>query len=169
MNRYQFLAQMAANAETIRRLVMGVSEEQARWKPDENSWSMLEVINHLYDEERSDFRVRLNHILHMPDQEPPAIDPQGWVTERAYNERELAPSLTLFLQERENSLTWLRELEAPDWEATYTAPWGTVRAGDMFAAWVAHDLLHIRQLVELQYVWTKQQLEPYSMDYAGEW
>ncbi|MCA9915005.1 MAG: DUF664 domain-containing protein, partial [Anaerolineae bacterium] len=92
MNRYSYLAQMAANAETIRRMVMGISDEQARWKPDENSWSMLEVINHLYDEERADFRVRLNHILHMPDQEAPTIDPQAWVTERAYNSRELAPS-----------------------------------------------------------------------------
>lgn len=169
MNRYQFLAQMAANAETIRRLVMGVSDAQARWKPDEISWSMLEVINHLYDEERADFRVRLNYILHMPDQDPPQIDPQAWVAERAYNERELTSSLTLFLQERENSLTWLRELDSPDWEATYTAPWGSIRAGDMFAAWVAHDLLHMRQLVELQYAWTKQQLAPYNVDYAGEW
>jgi hypothetical protein len=39
----------------------------------------------------------------------------------------------------------------------------------MFAAWVAHDLLHIRQLVELHYGWTTQQLQPYDAGYAGEW
>lgn len=169
MNLDHFAAQMATYAQTIRQLTVGVSDEQARWKPDAESWSVLEVINHLYDEERLDFRVRLDHILHKPGVEPPSIDPEGWVTARAYNERQLGPSLNNFLQERENSLIWLRGLGSPDWEATYTAPWGTIRAGDMFAAWVAHDLLHIRQLVELHYGWTTKQLQPYDAGYAGEW
>ena len=39
----------------------------------------------------------------------------------------------------------------------------------MLAAWVAHDLLHLRQLVELHYAWTAQQLQPYSVAYAGDW
>jgi len=161
--------QMASNAQTIAQLVNGVDDEQARWKPNADSWSLLEVINHLYDEERLDFRVRLDHILHKPGIDPLGIDPQGWVTERAYNERELIPSLENFLKERDASLEWLKSLEAPDWEATYSAPWGEIRAGDMFAAWVAHDLLHIRQLVELHYLWTTQQVQPYAVNYAGDW
>jgi hypothetical protein len=169
MNLEHSIAQMAANAEMIRHFSVGVSDEQARWKPDADSWSLLEVINHLYDEERLDFRVRLDHILHHPGIDPPPIHPQQWVTERAYNGRELGPSLENFLQEREKSLNWLRGLGAPDWEATYTAPWGTIRAGDMFAAWIAHDLLHLRQLTELHYLWTRQQLAPYSVAYAGDW
>jgi hypothetical protein len=164
-----FAAQMATNAETIRQLTVGVSDAQARWKPDADTWSLLEVINHLDDEERADFRVRLDHILHKPGVNPPAIDPQGWVTERAYNDRQLGPSLDNFLQAREDSLTWLRSLDTPDWDATYTAAWGEIRAGDMFAAWVAHDLLHMRQLVELHYAWTVRQVQPYSVQYAGDW
>jgi len=46
------IAQLERHAKTIQSIVAGVSAEQARWKPDEGSWSMLEVINHLYDEER---------------------------------------------------------------------------------------------------------------------
>lgn len=165
----QFLAQMATNAETISQLTVGVGEEQAHWKPDPDSWSVLEVINHLYDEERFDFRVRLDHILNPSQDAPPAIDPQGWVKERAYNERDLEPSLNDFLQEREKSLSWLYKLDTPDWNAAFTAPWGVIHAGDMFAAWVAHDLLHIRQLVELQYAWTVKQVQPYKVEYAGDW
>jgi len=37
------------------------------------------------------------------------------------------------------------------------------------AAWVAHDLLHLRQLVELHYAWTVAKAAPYSLQYAGEW
>ena len=163
------IPQLEHNAQTIPQLIVGVNQEQATWKPDLTSWSILEVINHLYDEEQFDFRVRLDHILHKPGIDPPPIDPQGWVTERAYNKRELQSSLDNFLRERQNSLTWLRELQNPDWDATYTASWGSIRAGDMFSAWVTHDWLHIRQLVELQFAWTQHLATPYEVTYAGEW
>jgi hypothetical protein len=160
---------MAGNAARIRALVQEVSDEQARWKPDPASWSILEVVNHLWDEERHDFRVRLDITLHRPDQPWPPIDPGGWVTARAYNQRSLGPSLEGFLAERQASLAWLRGLEAPDWEASYQAPWGPIRAGDLMAAWVAHDLLHTRQLVELHWAHTTAALDPYDVRYAGTW
>ena len=62
-----------------------------------------------------------------------------------------------------------RSLSEPDWEATYDAPWGPIRAGDLFASWVAHDLLHMRQLVELHWAYTTAALAPYKPDYAGVW
>ena len=59
---------MELNAQRIQRLVAGIAPDQARWKPDPESWSIVEVINHLYDEERYDFRVRLEIILFHPEQ-----------------------------------------------------------------------------------------------------
>jgi hypothetical protein len=169
MNFDHFIAQMATNAETIQQLAKGVSDEQARWKPNAESWSIVEVINHLYDEEHLDFRTRLDHILHKPGVDPPQIDPDGWVTVRTYNKRQLDQSVNNFLQERKKSLTWLRGLDSPDWEAAYFTPRFSICAGDMFAAWVVHDLLHIRQLTELHYMWTAKHLHPYSVKYAGTW
>ena len=164
-----FTAQMKNNAETIRQMVEGVSDAQAHWKPSPDAWSILEVINHLYDEEREDFRVRLDIILHQPDQPWPSIDPEGWVTARQYNQRDLRESLTNFLDQRQESLAWLKGLASPDWKAVYETPWGQMTAGDMFAAWVAHDLLHTRQLVELQWAYTTRRLQPHRVDYAGSW
>ena len=57
MDFVQLKKMLAFNGERIRALVEGMPEEQARWRPDAASWSVLEVINHLCDEERSDFRV----------------------------------------------------------------------------------------------------------------
>ena len=165
----RFISQMADDAQRVRALAEGISDEQARWRPDPASWSILEVVNHLLDEEREDFRVMLDLALHRPDEPRPRIDPQAWVTERKYNERDPGESLQGFLAAREESLAWLRELSSPDWEAVYQAPWGPIRAGDVFAAWVAHDLLHIRQLVELHWAYTTRQLQPYRVEYAGEW
>jgi hypothetical protein len=164
-----FLSQMADNAERIYLFTRNVPDEQARWKPAPDSWSILEVINHLYDEEREDFRVRLDIILHKPTEPWPPIDPAEWVTSRKYNERDLAQSVKNFLAEREHTLAWLRSLPGPNLEAIYTSPFGSMSAGDMFAAMVAHDLLHLRQLVELHWAYTTQALRPYQNEYAGDW
>jgi hypothetical protein len=169
MHVSEIITRLAQQAQTIRTLVEGVDEDQARWKPTPESWSILEVVNHLYDEEREDFRARVDHILHRPDEPAPPIDPQGWVTQRGYNQRNLAESLTNFLAEREKSLTWLATLDAPVWESAYKAPWGALYAGDVFVSWAAHDLLHTRQLVELHYLHGVRSAAPYSVEYAGEW
>ena len=169
MNLEHFISQMADNVQRIRALAEGVSDEQARWRPDPDAWSILEVVNHLLDEEKEDFRILLDLALHRPDESRPGINPGGWVTERRYNEQDPDEILQGFMAAREESLTWLRELFLPDWDAVYEMPFGPIRAGDVFAAWVAHDLLHTRQLVELHWAYTTQRLQPYEVRYAGEW
>jgi hypothetical protein len=165
----QAIQHLQRNGEAIRLLVQDLDDDTARRKPDPNSWSILEVINHLADEEVEDFRTHLDQVLHKPDEPWARIDPQGWVTQRDYNGRSLPPSLARFLQERQTSLVWLESLGEPNWEAFRDAPWGKFTAGDMLAAWVAHDILHLRQLVELTWANTVEALRPYEVQYAGEW
>jgi hypothetical protein len=163
------ISQMADSAQRLRALAEGISDHQARWKPDPASWSILEVVNHLLDEGREDFRVRLDLALHQPDEPWTGIDPGGWVTQRCYNERDPAESLDGFHAAREASLLWLRGLSSPNWEAVLEAPFGQITAGDIFASWVAHDLLHMRQLVELHWAYTMTKGDPYRTGYAGTW
>ncbi|MCA9996327.1 MAG: DinB family protein, partial [Anaerolineales bacterium] len=109
-------------------------------------------------------------ILQDPALPWPAIHPSAWVTERRYNERDLAESLGDFLRERQASLAWLDDLHNPDFTLTATHPAGfVISAGDMLMSWVAHDMLHIRQLNELHYQWLGVQERPFSPLYAGEW
>jgi hypothetical protein len=158
------------SALAIGALARGVtSVEEARFRPDPQSWSVLEVVNHLLDEEREDFRRRLEHTLRGDSTLWPPIDPQGWVSERAYNERDLLPSLEAFLAEREASVKWLGTMGEVDLTITYEHPLGPMRAGDLAASWAAHDILHLRQLTELRYAWLRRQAEPYRPDYAGDW
>jgi len=44
-----------------------------------------------------------------------------------------------------------------------------MKAGEMFASWVAHDNLHIRQLVELRRNLIERMTQPYDIGYAGDW
>ncbi len=169
MNFAYLKSLMAQHAEIIRRLTDGVTPEQACWKPDAETWSILEIINHLYDEEREDFRAHLDVILDKPEEGWSHISPFTWITERRYNERDLETSVQSFLAERRNSLAWLESLGTPDWEASMPAPWGAdISAGDMFASWVIHDQWHIQQLVQIRRAYVIAQVAPYDVRYAGE-
>ena len=169
MDHAYLIRQLSQNERRIEALVRDIPLEEARWKPSPDSWSILEVANHLLDEEREDFRVRLDIILHHPDRQAPPVNPEGWVVERQYNQRELAESLQGFLDERQKSLEWLGSLSSPDWEKVYNAPFGEIKAGDMLAAWVTHDQLHMRQIVEIQRAYVEEKSRPYSLEYAGHW
>ena len=168
MDLEHFITRLSENRGAFESLTRGVREEQARWRPAPEKWSLVEVVNHLHDEEREDFRTRLDIALHRPTDIWPAIDPVGWVTARDYNARSLDDSLRDFLSQREASLAWLRGLESPDWAQTSTHPRGrTLAAGDLLASWLAHDLFHLRQMSNLHWLYLDATAAPYRTDYAG--
>ncbi len=153
----------------IRALLAGITDQDAKAKPSTNSWSILELLCHLYDEEREDFRTRLRIILEQKSEGWPPIDPQNWVTQRKYNEQPFRDVKDKFFQERSNSLDWLKGLEKADWTSSYTAEFGSMAAGDMFVSWVAHDNLAVRQLVELRRSRLESISQPFDVSYAGPW
>jgi hypothetical protein len=164
------LFRLQENAELIRALAEGIPAEQARWKPSPADWSILETVNHLWDEERLDFRARIAHLLSGSPEPWAPIDPAGWVTARSYNTRDLAESLEGFLTERRESLHWLDTVKTIDGDLAYPLePLKGLRAGDLLVSWVAHDYLAMRQLVELRYRYNIVQSRPYSVEYAGDW
>jgi hypothetical protein len=170
MMKFDVLYQELVNStEMIKALLVGVTQEEARLKPSPESWSILEVMCHLYDEEREDFREHLDFILHRQNEEWHRIDPEGWVTERKYNEQGFVEMLEKFFAEREKSLKWLKGLSNANWETNYTSQFGSMKAGDMFASWDAHDNLHLRQFVELRRMRIENITKPYEIEYAGDW
>jgi hypothetical protein len=168
MNHAHIIAHLQTHSDVFKSLFVNLSEEQTRWKPTPDRWSLLEVVNHLYDEEREDFRQRLRLVLNDPDAPWPAIDPEGWVTQRAYNQQNPEESLQKFLAERAASLTWLRELKSPDWRVNHHHPkMGPLSAELLLANWLAHDLFHIRQINALHFAYLCRQAAPVSLAYSG--
>ncbi len=127
------------------------------------------MLCHLYDEEREDFREHLDFILHRQNQAWHPIDPPGWVKSCKYNEQDFRAMKEKFIGERSKSLDWLKGLSGADWDTSYTSPFGTLTAGDMLGSWVAHDNLHLRQLVELRRARIETITQPYRIAYAGDW
>ena len=168
--KFEILYQELQNStEMIRAMLAGVTQEEAAVKPNPDAWSQLEVVCHLHDEEREDFRARLQNILSGSNEEFQMINPQGWIIERKYNQQNFVEMQKKFFAERTKSLEWLRSLTNADWEITHTDQYGSVTAGEMFSAWIAHDNLHIRQLVELRRSRIERIAQPYILEYAGEW
>ena len=161
--------ELVNSTEMIRSLLAGIDQKQAQVKPSPGKWSILEVVCHLYDEEREDFREHLDFILHRQHEEWHPISPVAWVKLRQYNEQNFKIMQRKFFAEREKSLAWLHKIRKSDWNITYKHKFGSMRAGDMFASWVAHDNLHLRQLVELRRLHIERATKPFRIAYAGDW
>jgi hypothetical protein len=172
MDLPRLITRLRQNAAGFRCLLDGLQDagDLVHWTPAPGKWSLLLVVNHLADEERDDFKVRLDHTLHEPGVAWPDIDPEDWVTSRDYASQDFGESLQRFLEERDRSISWLEGLGSPDWSATYDHPAiGTLSAGDLMAAWVDHDHQHMRQVLGLLHGSLCAEVEPYGTEYAGKW
>ncbi len=168
-SRSELIQQLSQQGEIIVAMLQLFSTDFAteRYAPDK--WCALEIACHLADEEAEDFRARLRHILETPDAPMPSISPANWIKDRHYIDRDFSDEIERFRIERQASLLWLRTLNDAPWENAYQHPTvGSVPAGLILVNWVAHDVLHIRQLLSLRYQLLKAR-SPFPLDYAGEW
>jgi len=155
--------QLASQAEAIRVLAQSFTEEQAALKPGAEAWSLKQLMQHLYDEERSDFRRHLKKMFAGPQPPEPHI---AWQTCRQ--------ALEGFMEERQASIAYLSALQAPDWGICKEFRFGpsemmTINAGEMLLSWVEHDILHLRQIVELMHARNAGLASDTAITYAGGW
>jgi hypothetical protein len=162
------IQQMKNNAQVIQHLLHDIAYPQAVWKPEPHQWSLLEVINHLVDEETLDFTTHLREVFE--GKSWTSIQPTDWVAAHNYEEKDFNASLQAFLTARELSIQWL-SVSCTSWNLNMRidTPFGSIAAGDILHSWLAHDLLHTRQIIELQYLYAAEQAAPYQLDYAGAW
>lgn len=169
MERPLLFAQLERHGKVFHTLLAGLSAAEISWKQAPDKWCPLEVICHLHDEEREDFRARLRSTLETPDAPWPIIDRAAWVAERKYMEQDFDNTLNGFLEERQRSLEWLREQDHAPWTNAYIHPKVVPVSCDLLLTnWVAHDLHHIRQLIDLRYAYL-QAHSTVPLDYAGNW
>ncbi len=169
MKNSQIFDELERNGVVIGSLLSGLKQPDREWKPAINKWNVLEVICHLYDEEKDDFRERVRSILKDPNEPLTPIDPAGWVEQRKYAFEDFDVKLNNFVEEREASVKWLRSLKSPKWDNAFQHPKiGAMSAQLVLENWLAHDLLHIRQILGLKYGYLKANIQN-PLDYAGDW
>lgn len=170
------IRQLDRNAPVLFGMFSSVPAEARLWKTAPAKWCALEILCHLYDEEREDFRARTKHVLDTPQDPMPGIDPVKLVTERNYIGQNYDTMLAGFLQERKSSIAWLNSLsvrtpseENPNWENAYQhEKFGALKAKMFLVNWLEHDYLHMRQLLTLKHNYLKETTGE-SLKYAGDW
>jgi len=169
MNIISLTNSFKQNLNTIHSLLENIEEAQIRWKQSPEKWNLLEIICHLLDEEKEDFRTRLKSVLENPENPFPPIDPPGWVISRNYGNQDFKKVLTEFIEERKKSVDWLKSLNNVNWDNTYLHPKiGPMSARYIITNWLAHDYLHIRQILKLKYDYLKE-VSQQNLSYAGDW
>ena len=169
MKTDEIIKHLEENRLVFQSLLLGKEEEEYSFRPDKESWSILEILCHLLDEEREDFKTRIKNTLTTPLKQPPAIDPVGWVTSRNYAKQVYGERLEAFLTERRQSIKWLKSLDDPKWNNTYMHPTaGKMTAYSLLANWLAHDYHHIRQINRRMYEYLLQKSKV-NLVYAGNW
>ncbi len=161
--------ELEKNQHIFSTLLQKLQLAEQTWRPQANKWCLLEIVCHLYDEEREDFRARIKHVFNNPKLPLQPIDPVGWVTQRKYMQKNYTDILNEFLLERERSVQWLKNLDNPKWDSFYLHSKFGKMTGSMFLSnWLAHDYLHIRQILQLKFKYL-QSLSGEELSYAGEW
>ena len=163
------IAELERNRKVFWETLVHIPLELVNWKNEPKDWSLLEIICHLVDEEKEDFRARIDFTLREPYKSLKPIDPAGWVKKRDYNGQDFETKLQQFDQERQISVAWLRNTADLKWENTSIHPeYGHISANSLLFNWLAHDYHHIRQINRIKYNFLKQNSGD-TLDYAGNW
>lgn len=163
------IEQLAKNKTVFQNLLKDENEDLVLWKQAPEKWCLLEITCHLLDEEIYDFRFRTQWVLEKPNQTPPPIDPIGWVTNHDYINQDFPTTINKFLDVREHSILWLQSLNNPNWNLYFEhSKLGTLTAKHFLTNWLAHDYLHIKQILKLKYDYIKYKSGE-DLDYAGIW
>lgn len=139
---------LEATPAILRGLMSEITEEDARWKPAPERFSIAEVLAHLSHSEGHCYRARLDRFLseEMPEFEPD--DAQMHL--ELYKNGDPEEDFGHFEDQRETNVEVLRGLpaDAGSRKARHQAA-GEITLSQMLHEWALHDLGHIRQIAEL--------------------
>ncbi len=172
MNADALVASLIRFPAILRALIAPLDDATLRRRggAEGTSWSILEILCHLADEEVEDFRPRLELTLRDPAADWPKIDPEGAARTRRYQEQDPRHALERFTAARAANVEWLTSLTAVNWLQAVEHPrLGSLRAGDLLASWAAHDLLHLRQITKRLYESAGAAAGEFDTGYAGAW
>lgn len=170
MNPDLLIGRLQAFAYQLRALVKDTPTDQARWRPAEGGFSILEIVGHLCDTETLEYRPRLELTLTDPERPWPRVEPDEGLEDLNYNERDLEREAERFQRERLRSIQWLKGLGAANWTAVHEHPkLGPVRAGDLLVAWASHDAMMVRSIAHRLYDLSQRDAPGFTSQYAGSW
>jgi hypothetical protein len=147
-NTLPCLSLLAATPGVIRGLMSELTDDDARWKPAPDRFSVAEVLAHLAHSEGHCYRLRVDRFLseHRPTLEPD----EAQMHLHLYRNADRHEAFRRFEAEREANLTYLRGLDPEiGRRVALHKEAGEITLNHMLHEWALHDLGHVRQIAEL--------------------
>lgn len=163
-NLQDALELLSRTPSVLRVQLQGLPQEWTKRNYGENTWSPHDVVGHLIWGERTDWMVRLRHILQVGESKPfMPFDRSGHQELCATSEtNEL---LDMFEIQRQTNIAELREhgLDEKDMGKTGMHPaLGTVTLSQLLATWTVHDLNHVSQINKAMAYQYKMEVGPWE-------
>jgi hypothetical protein len=139
---------LEATPAILRGLMSEISDEDFRWKPAPDRFSIAEVLAHLSHSERHCYRARVDKFL---SEEMPELEPDdAQMHLELYKNADPEEDFGHFEDQRETNIELLRGLPAVTGarKARHLAA-GEITLSQMLHEWALHDLGHVRQIAEL--------------------
>lgn len=147
-DRLPCIGLLEATPAILRGLMTELTEEDARWKPGADRFSVAEVLAHLSHSESHCYRMRLDRFLAEARPEFEPDDAQMYLD--LYRDADPEDAFDRFAEQREKNVAFLRELPAGAGDRiALHKEYGEIRLSHMLNEWALHDLGHIRQIAEL--------------------
>jgi hypothetical protein len=139
---------LGATPAILNALMSEISDEDARWKPAADRFSIAEVLSHLSHSESHCYRARLDRF---PAEERPEFEPDDTQMHLdVYRNADHEEDLARFERQRATNIELLRGLPAETGvrKALHRSA-GEITLSQMLHEWALHDLGHVRQIAEL--------------------
>lgn len=139
---------LEATPAILRGLMAELTEEDARWKPAPDRFSVAEVLAHLSHSESHCYRMRLDRFLSETRPEFERDDAQMHLD--LYRGADPEDAFDHFEEQREINVELLRDLPVGSGERIAVhQEHGEITLAQMLNEWAMHDIGHIRQIAEL--------------------
>ena len=139
---------LEATPTILRGLMAELDEDDVRWKPAPDRFSIGEVLAHLAHSEGYCYRARLDRFMSEENPEFEPDDAQMYL--ELYRNANAEDAFGHFAEQRETNVKFLRTLprSAGERRARHQEA-GEITLQQMLHEWTMHDLGHIRQIAEL--------------------
>jgi hypothetical protein len=140
---------LGATPGILRGLMAGLSEDDVRWKPAPDRFSIGEVLAHLSHSEWHCYRARVDQF--MAEARPELEPDDAQMHLEMYRKADPEDAFDQFEEQRETNVKYLSHLPASAGKrVAFHKGIGTeINLENMLHEWAMHDLGHIRQVAEL--------------------
>jgi hypothetical protein len=138
---------LAETVPTLQELTAGLVPAAWLHRPEQDEWSITEIICHLRDVDREVHLARLQSLIHEEQPFMPGAVPDTWAIERDYQAQDGPAALAALEEARGELLALLPPADSAIWERrgrhTFFGPTSFL---ELVCLVLEHDILHLQQV-----------------------